>query len=91
MMFKSINVWERKNGYNISVYRCFQVIPDNKYYVQNQDFYHMDPNGKISKEDREYFEKQFLELIFDVEPEDRTYFSSLEEAIENFNKSPSED
>lgn len=85
MLCKSINIWERITNRKISVYRCFQTIPDNRYFVQNQDFYRMDPNtGKISKEEREYFENQFLELIFDLDPDEMSYFNSIEEAIEDF-------
>lgn len=86
MYSKPIDIWKRINDRKITIYRCFQTIPDNKYFVQSQDYYYMDPEtGLISKEQIEYLEYQHLELFFDVEPEDRKYFDSLEEAIQDFN------
>lgn len=82
------DVWQRVNDKKIIIYRCFQTIPYNKYYVQSQDYYYIDPEtGLISKEQIEYLEYQHLERFFEVELEDRKYFDSLEEAIDSFNQS----
>lgn len=86
MYSKPIDIWKRINNRKITIYRCFQTIPDNKYFVQSQDYYYMDPEtGLISKEQIEYLDYQHLERFFEVDPEDRKYFDSLEEAIQDFN------
>ncbi|MBC7475172.1 MAG: hypothetical protein H7263_12835 [Candidatus Sericytochromatia bacterium] len=85
MMFKSIDIWNKISNEKIIVYRCFQTIPDNKYFIQSQDYYYMDGNtGLIKREQIEYFQNQFLERIFELEAENIDYFNSLEEAIEKF-------
>lgn len=93
MLCKSINVWERLSDTKITVYRCFETIPDGKFCIQSQDYYYMDPDtGKIDKKQQEYLDNQFLERIFetDRDSEDEegvlTYFDSIEEAIEDFKK-----
>lgn len=86
MYSKPIDIWKRINNRKITIYRCFQTIPDNKYFVQSQDYYYMDPEtGLISKEQIEYLDYQHIERFFEVDPEDRKYFDSLEEAIQDFN------
>ena len=87
MRFKSIDIWERINSKKITVYRCFQTIPDNKYFVQSQDYYYMnDKTGVISKEQIDFLQNNFLERIFDVDPKDRIYFDSLEDVLDDFNE-----
>lgn len=82
----TIDVWERINSKQIAVYRCFKTIPDNKYFVQTKDYYYMNPEtGLINKDQISYFDYQHLERFFDVDPEDRKYFDSLEDSIQDFN------
>lgn len=84
---KSINIWKRITNRKITVYRCFQTIPDNKFFVQSQDYYYMDEQtGIINKEQIDFLQNQFLERIFDVDRVDNTYFDSLEEALDAFNE-----
>jgi len=62
-------------------YRCFRVLPDDGYCVQSADYY---PEAKASAEG---FERQFIELFTEQEPDDRSgIFPTLEEAILDFDK-----
>lgn len=79
--YMAIDAWRRLDAYVIR-YRCFQILPDNRYCVQSADFYHP-PFPSI---DREPLDKQFLELFFEEAPEVRTTtYATLEEAIRAHN------
>lgn len=76
--YRMIDVWERK-GDNCAVrYRCFEVLGENKFGVQNTDFFY--PETEYSHNLN--LDSQFLELFLEIPPDERTeVFLSLEEAI----------
>jgi hypothetical protein len=73
-----IDVWERRGGNCAVRYRCFEVLGENKFGVQNADFFYPETEYKQGSD----LDSQFLELFLDIPPDERTeVFSSLEEAI----------
>jgi hypothetical protein len=63
---KPIDIWERINSKKITIYRCFQSIPDNKYFVQTKDYYYMDSETSlIDKEQISYLNYQHLAHILE--------------------------
>ena len=80
VMFKAIDVWKRLDNGGLARYRCFELLPGNRYCVQSVDFYNDPLNVKRMQE----FESQFLELLLEGPPdlENETY-ETLEEAIAN--------
>ena len=89
-MFKAIDVWKRLDDSTLVRYRCFQVLPENKYCVQSADFYRHPLDAKLISN----LEKQYVELLFEEAPDTRAEtYGTLEEAIlrheqdfEQFNK-----
>ena len=78
MIYRAIDVWKRYADHAVR-YRCFEILPTGKYCVQSADHYY---SADRKKKDEE-FDKQFLELLFDLGPEERTgLFDTLEEAVE---------
>ncbi len=78
-LYKEINVWKRVDDNVLLKYRCFQVLPEGKYCVQNADFYRL-PLDKIDSDD---FNNQYLELLAQDSPLERggKLYDSLEEAV----------
>ncbi|MCI0538650.1 MAG: hypothetical protein L0Z50_25870 [Verrucomicrobiales bacterium] len=79
----AIDVWKRLDNNGVIRYRCFRVLPDDKYCVQSADFYRLplEPNTIQN------MERQFLELLLQQAPDERAKtFASLEEAIANHDK-----
>ncbi|NJL28791.1 MAG: hypothetical protein HC897_13310 [Thermoanaerobaculia bacterium] len=77
-LYIPFNVLKRLPGNATVCYRCFRVIPDNKYCVQSADFYY-EPfeSEKIAESDR-----QFHELFREQAPDERSVLAdSIEEAI----------
>ena len=64
MYAKSIDIWEKINDISIARYRCFQTIPENKYYVQSQDYYYWDSeNHCIKRKDFDTIENNYFNKI----------------------------
>jgi hypothetical protein len=78
-LYKEISVWKKVDEKTLLRYRCFQVIPDDKYCVQSADVYSLPLDDVQTK----YFSKQFTELLAEEEPEVRSgkLYDSLQEAI----------
>ena len=88
MYIKSIDIWKKINDLSIVRYICFEIIPDKRYYVQSADYYYWDSeNHCIKRDDFDYLENNFFELMLDEPPLEENIFDSIEEAIENYNKS----
>jgi hypothetical protein len=80
MLFKSVDVWKRLHNGDAIRYRCFELIPSGRYCVQSADFYRRPLDDKSGG----FLDRQFIELLLQQAPEDRTQtFSTLEEAIAN--------
>ena len=80
-LYKEIVVWKRIDDEQVIKYNCFEVLGEDKYCVQSADYYYLSTNNQ----DRLAFEEQFLELLIEVAPDERSQlYDSLEEAIESF-------
>jgi hypothetical protein len=78
MYFKTIDVWQCVDQRSVERYRCFEVLPNNGYCVQSADFYRLPVDAKQV----EQLDRQFLELLTEQPPNERTStYSTLEEAI----------
>ena len=74
-IYRSIDVWERKDGRTVVRYRCFESLHSGRYCVQSADFYH---DGKPSAN----LDGQFIELLTEQEPAQRSgEHETLEGAI----------
>ena len=72
-----IDVWSREED-KLVCYRCFRVMPDDKYCVQSKETYY-EPFDLAQTRSAE---KRFLELLFEESPESRcVLLETLEEAI----------
>ena len=77
-MFKAIDVWKRLSEGELARYRCFQILPENRYCVQSVDFYRQ-PLDEVRMR---ALDSQFVELLLGDAPNaaNETY-GTLEEAI----------
>jgi len=64
-LYKTIDVWERKNTRTVVRYRCFESLETGRYCVQCADFYH---HGKPSPS----VDGQFIELLTELDPVQRS-------------------
>jgi len=81
--YKTIDVWTRKDKGRLVRYRCFQSLRDGGYCVQSADFY----NAPFADARPERHEKQFLELLLEEDPKERSpLFPTLIEAIRAFDR-----
>lgn len=80
-MYESIDVWKRVNDEKLIRYRCFRSLVENKYFVQSVDCYY----PSFDADQARFFDKQFLELLNEDCPENRSdSYDSLEEAINKY-------
>jgi hypothetical protein len=77
-LYRQINVWEHIEEGRVAVYRCFEVLPDKKFFVQSKDFF----SFPLAEETLRLFQEQFLELLAQEWEEERETYDSLEEAIQ---------
>jgi len=84
-LYKEISVWKRVDEKTVLRYRCFQVLPDEKYCVQSADYYSL----PLDKTQTNYLSEQFVELLIEERPEIRAekLYGSLQEAIFAHDKS----
>jgi hypothetical protein len=80
-LFKEISVWKQIDDDNLIRYRCFQVLPDNRYVVKSAHYYSypIEPDDEQFKQAEFYF----LDSMFQgglLEITNNTY-ETLEEAI----------
>ena len=79
-LFEEIKVWRRGNSGETICYRCFRIFPSGEYCVQSADYYHSSAEDGGAEHER-----QFLELLSEQEPDERTgSFATLAEAIHAF-------
>lgn len=77
-VFREINVWKRRDESTLVRYRCFQVLPQNRYCVQSADFYRQPLDAKQIHD----LDMQYIELLLEEPPHLRTEtYETLEEAI----------
>jgi hypothetical protein len=39
-IFEEINIWQEIDDNTITRYRCFRVLPDNKFFVKGKDYFY---------------------------------------------------
>ena len=64
-LYRTIDVWERKNARTVVRYRCFEALETGRYCVQSADFYHL---GKPTPD----ADGQFIELLTEQDPVQRS-------------------
>ncbi len=87
-MLKAIDVWKRLPDGHVVRYRCFEILGGGGYCVQSADFFTL----PIDDAQLKFFEKQFLELLIEEDPTERSaIYPTLEQAIEAHDRDFSED
>ena len=77
-LLTEINVWKRIDEHTLARYRCFQLLPQNRFCVQSVDFY----RPLLDESQIRQFDKQHLELLLEESPELRAGdYETLEDAI----------
>lgn len=79
-LFKEINVWKPIDEKTMARYRCFEVIPDGKFFVKSEDYLYEDSDETYRKNLDDYFyESLDGEILNDLADE---ACDTIEEAIE---------
>ena len=77
-LFRAVDVWQRNGDRELIRFRCFQSLVTGKYSVQSEDHYHL----PIDPQQVANLERQFLELLFDQSPSERSPMrDTLPEAV----------
>jgi hypothetical protein len=78
-MYRAFDVWKRPAPNTAVRYRCFEDLANGKFCVQSSDFYSL----PITSEQIISLEKQFLELLLEESPVERSgFYSTIEQAME---------
>jgi hypothetical protein len=64
-LYRTIDVWERRDSGTVVRYRCFESLDTSRYSVQSADFYH---DGKTPAN----LDSQFVELFTEQDPARRS-------------------
>lgn len=77
-MYRRVDVWRRLSSIECVRYCCLEDLELGRFCIQSADFFRLPVNTeRISNA-----EKQFVELLVDVDPRERcNWFGSLQEAI----------
>lgn len=76
--YRSFDMWALEESGVIVNYKCFEVLPIQKYCVQSIDRYH----SPVRDADVMQLARNFLELLADSPPETRSgLHDTIEEAI----------
>lgn len=83
--YRELSLWKRIGDNQAVNFRCFEEIESHLFCVQSADFYTLPLRADVGAS----FDRQFVELIIETEPIDRSdWFATVEEAIaaheENF-------
>ena len=79
-LYKTIDLWERKDSRTVVRYRCFESIDNGRYSLQSADFYY---DGKSPAN----LEGQFVELLTEQDPAQRSgEHATLKAAIAAHNR-----
>ena len=76
-LFRQISIWNRIDDNRAVRFNCIEELSTHKFTVQSADFFTLPIKG----EHLAYFERSFPERFIDVEPEQRKWFDSIEQAI----------
>jgi len=79
-LYRTIDVWERKDSRTVVRYRCFESLNSGRFSVQSADFYH----AGSSPAD---LHNQFVELFTEQDPAERAgEHATLKAAIDAHNQ-----
>lgn len=79
--YRSFDIWALEEPGVVVSYKCFEVLPINKYCVQSIDRY----RTPIRDADVMLLARNFLELLADSPPETRSgLHDTIEEAIRSY-------
>jgi hypothetical protein len=82
-LYRAFDVWKLKEPHTAIRYRCFESLANHRFCVQSADFYRL----PLTSEQINQLEKQFVELLLEEPPIDRSgVFDSIEEAIDAHQK-----
>jgi len=83
-LYLSMDIIRRLKSGEVVIYRCFKKLPDHGYAVQSADRLHL----PLREEDLKHHQRQLWELLIEEAPDARGgLFATVEEAIENFERS----
>jgi hypothetical protein len=82
-LFREIIIWKEIDDDTVSRYRCFHVLPDNKYFVKGRDFFHYPLDEKQLRDMEFYAIDSLFQGGLNME---ENFCDSLEEGIEKFDK-----
>jgi hypothetical protein len=82
-LFREIFIWKEIDDNTIARYKCFHVLPDDKYFVKGQDHFHYPLDEKQLKDINFYEIDSLFQGGLNMEQE---FCDSLEEGIEKFEK-----
>ena len=81
--FREIILWKEVDDNTVARYRCFHVLPDDKYFVKGQDFFH-DPLDEKQLRDLAFYA---IDSLFQGGLNmEENFCDSLEESIEKFER-----
>ncbi len=81
-LFKEINVWRQVDDKTLIRYRCFQELPDGKFFVKSADHFQEPFDSETSKQHEMYF----VDSLFDdgLISRAKKAYATIEKAIEKF-------
>lgn len=53
--FKEINVWQPVDERTVARYRCFEILPDGKFFVQAKNYIYEDSDEEYQENLDDYF------------------------------------
>lgn len=82
-LFQEIIIWKEIDDNTVARYRCFHVLPDDKYFVKGKDYFYDPIDEKHLKDISFYSIDSLFQGGLNMEEE---FCNSLEEAIAKFEK-----
>lgn len=82
-LFREIFIWKEIDDNTIARYKCLHVLPDDKYFIKGQDYFHYPLDEKQLKNIDFYTIDSLFQGGLNMEQE---FCDSLEEGIEKFEK-----
>jgi hypothetical protein len=76
-LFRQISIWKRLDDGRAVRFNCIEDMSTHKFAVQTADFF----TFPIKNEHVSYLDRLFPERFIEVEPAERNWFDSIEEAI----------
>lgn len=83
-LFKEFKIWKPINDKTVICYRCFEILPDEKFVVKSSDFYYEKNIDKDWKQHEDGFHENLFFGNFEMLAREAS--DSIEEAIEKHEK-----